>query len=152
VGVPWGIETSSSEYNTKAEFLEQWTSFAAADICESFVVPYDAEVHTFTRQPDGTVSVTVESRPDLLAEIDKLSCGDGSYDEFEALTEVALFVPDWRGMRTVSRETWHYRGNIIVDSIIELQWFSSDQRRLARELNLAGRLAEENSLIVGISY
>jgi hypothetical protein len=152
VGVPWGIEHTSSRYDTMAKFLEQWTSFATADICQHFVVPFDAEFHTFTRQPDGTVSVGTESRPDLLAEINELSCGDGSYDEFESLTEVALFVPDRRGKRSVPRETWRYRGNIIVDSLDALHWMGSDGRRLARELHQAGQLAEKHGLIVGISY
>jgi hypothetical protein len=134
------------------EFLEKWTSFAELDICRHFAVPFDDDVHTFTRQPDGTVTVSVESRPDLLAEIRRLSCGDGSYDEFGPLTETSVYVPDERGKRSVSRQTWPWMDNIIVDSLRALHWMGSDDRRLARELYAAGRLAEKHNLMVGISY
>jgi hypothetical protein len=152
VGVPWGIEHSSSRYGRVEEFLKKWTSFAELDICRHFAVPFDDDVHTFTHRDDGTVSVSAEARPDLLAEIRGLSCGDGGHDEFGPLTEASLFVPDQRGKRSVSYRTWPWMENIIVDSLQALRWMGSDDRRLARELHAAGQLAERHHLMVSISY
>ena len=152
MGVPWGIEKSASRHGRVEEFRKKWIGFAELDICRRFVVPYDDDFHTFARQSDGTVSVSVESRPDLLAEIRQLSCGDGSYDEFGPLTETSVYVPDDRGKRSVESGTWHWMGNIIVDSLSALHWMGSDDRRLARELYAAGQLAQKHDLMVSISY
>lgn len=153
MGVPWGIETTSSRWTTKEEFLEKWTSFAAAGLCRRFRIPYDTEVYMFVREDDGTVTVTSRDEPDLIAEIESLSCPDGTYDLFGPLTEAALFVPDHLASRWVPFDKWrHSGGNIVVDSLDALHWMKDEDRPLARELHLAGRFAEDFELVVGISY
>lgn len=156
MGVPWGIERTSSKWTGKGEFLEKWTSFAAADLCSRFRIPYDDDIHLFVREDDGTVTVTSRSEPDLIADIRSLSTPDGTYDIFGPLTEASLFVPDHRKDRWVTQDTWHhFGGNIVVASLDALYWMREPDvidRPMARELHLAGRFAEDHELVVSISF
>jgi hypothetical protein len=150
MGVPWGIQAGKTAYRPVAFHLDAWTKFCAADLCRQFAIPIDDEIYRFTRKDDGAVEVTHEPRSELVAEIGKLRCDDGTYEEFDGLFDgYALFLPDERGYRKVPAGVlpWGYES---AHSLSLLRGLSGS--RLAGQLMLASVLAQEHELIVGISY
>ncbi|MBX7223977.1 MAG: hypothetical protein K1Y36_28940 [Blastocatellia bacterium] len=152
MGVPWGIVYGTSRYSTLEEIMDRWTAFCAAGLCEHFVVPFDETLYEFRRGADGQVQVSQREAPEVLAEMRALRCSDGTYDEFEAVTNsYDLYLPDSGKTRNIDRPEfkWNYQSAASLDLLCQL---SRRYGRLAGELKAAGLFAKKHRMMVEVSY
>lgn len=152
MGVPWGVEYADTEYEPLDFHLNRWKAFCAANLCRHFVIPIDGLFYEFKQVDDSRVNITKREDPELIAEINALSCGDGTYDMFEMITEgISLYVPDQREVRRIDRPEfeWGYESAGSLDLLCNLR---AGKMRLAQELKKAAAFCKKHRLMLGISY
>jgi hypothetical protein len=166
MGVAWGIVEYSASCD-REEVIGEWRPFAQAAFelnpRRTMSVLHGEDRITFrgSRDADGQVEVVTSVSKDRAAraQVDKLSFGDGSYDEFGRLFDGwEVFVP-WStipGRFATSTRTWsastlqRLEGGMRA-TLAELG-DDDDLRGLARELFRAAYVAGRRNLLVTISY
>jgi hypothetical protein len=152
MGVPWGVEYGVTKYDSLEFYLNRWKKFCELGLCDHFVFPIDEVLYEFKLGNDGQVSVTTREDAEVIAEMKSLSCGDGTYDEFESVTSsYDLYLPDNRGSRNIDNPEfkWNYQS---ANSLKLLADLSPKWGRLARELRAAAKFCQKNRMMLGISY
>jgi len=152
MGVPWGVEYADTEFESLDFHLNRWKAFCAAGLCRHFVIPIDERLYEFQQDDDGQVNITEREDPALIAEIKALSCGDGTYDMFEMITEgISLYGPDQLEMRHIDRPEFGW-GYEVAGSLDLLCGLRPGKMRLAQELKKAAQFCKKHQLMIGISY
>ena len=152
MGVPWGVEYGITKYDSLEFYLDRWKTFCALGLCNHFIFPIDDVLYEFKLGEDGQVSITTREDSEIIDEMKSLSCSDGTYDEFESVTNsYDLYLPDNRGSRNIDKPEfkWNYQSANNLSLLTDL---SPKWGRLARELRAASRFCQKHKMMLGISY
>ncbi len=173
MGVPWGFETSNSEFETREEFVAQWTAFAASGTCKRFTTMFDTDRYDFTFDKASGVKSVVTPDPALFAKIKKLPTRDGSYDLFSRFLDgEELFVPGSRGPTRMHAPGTRFDGRRAAGTgwlDAKTRWLNATLEEgtdpdyadlakdkwlvaLVREMLFASIVAKRHKLLIGISF
>jgi hypothetical protein len=153
MGVPWGIvEFPANE--DRSSLIQSWQPLGrCADDYGINIMHGTDRLHlAYDSSTDNAAAVTVTPDPDARARLDALSCGDGTYDEFEQLFDgIEAFVPfDTFGKITAPGTP--------VDGLLSesLSYLITCTRgvktQLARDLHAAALVAHKYRMMITISF
>ncbi|TWP54235.1 hypothetical protein FKR81_01360 [Lentzea tibetensis] len=162
MGVTWGV-VAYPENHDRDELISAWKELGryATDDYELNIV-HGTDVVSFHAEETGEVTVAATTAwPGLLTRLNGLSCGDGSYDQFEQLFDgYELFVPYYvhdpkivapgsvaDGLRSASIDDLYGSVGWTAKNSEDL-----DLARLAGELRAAALLADEYRMMIRVNF
>jgi hypothetical protein len=152
MGVAWGVEYGKTKHRSIDEYLDCWRTFCASGLCDCFVFPIDEILYEFKRGDDDQVSISTRDAPEILEQMRSLNCGDGTYDEFELISDgIDLYLPDLRGYRNIKKpeSPWSYEK---ADSLEKLIGLSPRRSTLARQMREAAIFGRKHGMMIGVSF